>query len=126
MKSHRLILAIAVIMLAGIAHADSIYAVTGSLTIVGNNMCGGPCVETLNFSFDLGYGLTPDPPRDGEIYLPYWVDGTMNISSNGPLSGWIPFHTGFDATNDNYLGWVDAVCVNFCGSGGPTPTTKLT
>ena len=37
------------------ASADSVvgpaYNVTGSVVFTGNNVCGGPCVETVNFSF---------------------------------------------------------------------------
>jgi len=37
------------------AHADSLvgpaYNVVGSVTFTGNNVCGGVCVETVNFSF---------------------------------------------------------------------------
>jgi hypothetical protein len=41
------------------AYADSIlvasYAINGSLSLTGNNVCGGPCVETLTYSFRLDY-----------------------------------------------------------------------
>lgn len=44
------------------AMADTIYHVQGSLTITGGQnpdastaCAGSPCVETLNFSFDVGY-----------------------------------------------------------------------
>jgi hypothetical protein len=37
------------------AKADSVWDVTGSFTLVGNNACQGPCAESASFSFDLQY-----------------------------------------------------------------------
>jgi hypothetical protein len=37
------------------ASADQIYDVTGTVTLTGNNVCAGPCVETLDFSFQVTY-----------------------------------------------------------------------
>lgn len=41
------------------AYADSVpvasYAIYGTLSVTGNNSCGGPCVETITYSFTLDY-----------------------------------------------------------------------
>ena len=46
-------LALALLFVAPVSRADQLYAVNGNLTIVGNDACGGLCVETINFSFEL-------------------------------------------------------------------------
>ncbi len=40
------------------AHADQIYDVTGTVTLTGQDACGGICVETLNFTLQLDEQLT--------------------------------------------------------------------
>lgn len=68
------------------ACADSVYNISGALTIIGNTgPCGAlPCVETLAFSFDLEY----EPP--GPPYLPVILPGA-SVTSFGPLA---PFSAG--------------------------------
>jgi hypothetical protein len=64
------------------AHADSspsstLYQYTLSdITFVGNNACGGPCVETFSVSFELDY-------VDGYGSI---VPGTSSIVASGPLT----------------------------------------
>ena len=61
--------------------ADSIpiYDIAGTLTIMGNNVCGlSPCTETINFSFDYTYTF------NGFDYLGEIV-GTPIVSSYGAL-----------------------------------------
>jgi hypothetical protein len=67
------------------ATADSVYDVTGALTIVGNNACGGPpCVETLAFSFQLENVLVT-PNQDPPFYLLEVLPGAT-VTSFGPLA----------------------------------------
>ena len=35
------------------ARADTLYDVSGTATMIGNDVCNGPCIETMNFSFEL-------------------------------------------------------------------------
>ena len=65
------------------AMADSIYDVTGALTIVGNDVCGGvPCVETLAFSFQVTY--YPVFEYGSQYYAATLAD--TRITSFGPLT----------------------------------------
>jgi hypothetical protein len=50
-----IIIAVVIAACSVSARADEVYAVSGALTLVGNNACAGPCTETVNFSFDLDY-----------------------------------------------------------------------
>ena len=54
------------------------YAVSGTLSLTGNNVsvCGGFCTETIAFSFDVGYQFLPDL----NIYQAYVADLTENGS----------------------------------------------
>lgn len=71
-------------------HADSVYSVydvTGSFTITGNDLCNGPCVETVDFSFILD-----------EIFSPMGSSGYYYLKSQNPLyiaSGPLPPISGF-------------------------------
>ena len=68
------------------AHADTIYDVNATATITGNNVCGGPCVETLSFSL-----MLDQPTPFTTAVLP---GGTF--SSSGP----IPFGSGSIAAGE--------------------------
>lgn len=94
-----LIALIALIILSGSARADSIYQVTGDLTIIGpNTNCGGAaCAETIDFAFEVGYSVQVLGPA-----IPYIVPGTLSLDSFGPLGqfmgggingdpGYVPF-----------------------------------
>jgi hypothetical protein len=87
----RLILAGMFILLLSVtlARADSIFDVTGTITIVGNNNCGGPCVETINFALTLDY--TKQDPID------YYASITsLSYVASGPLlSGSVAVPSGF-------------------------------
>jgi hypothetical protein len=53
------------LLLCGTGRADSvspIWNVAGNITLVGNDVCGGPCVESIDFSFD----VTETPLDPGE------------------------------------------------------------
>lgn len=67
-------LVLAVLCAGAVCRADQIYAVTGTMTITGQNVCGGPCVEIINFSYEVyeGYG----------VYVPLYTDSpyTYNLS----------------------------------------------
>lgn len=85
-------------------HADTMYTVNGTMTLVGNNACGSPCTETIDFSFDLGWQY--DQTFAG--YLGYATDiaanwsgalGTFSENSAGPST--------FGGPGFNYLGFFD-------------------
>jgi hypothetical protein len=76
----RLILVSFLILLVSVtgAWADSVFDVTGTITIVGNKNCGGPCVETINFAMTLDY--TKQDPID------YWASiASLSYVASGPL-----------------------------------------
>ncbi len=81
MRVVRLLLMLGVLFVCAIpAMADSIFNITGTLAIAGNNVCGGgPCVETLGFSFD----VTWDEFAPGQ-FNPVILPGT-EVTSSGPL-----------------------------------------
>jgi hypothetical protein len=63
------------------AQADPVYAFTGTITLPGNNVCGGQCIETILVTFDFKW----DPLNP---VFPSWNFGTLSnltISSSGPL-----------------------------------------
>lgn len=64
------------------AHADSVWNVTGTLSMTGNSGCSGPCMETLNFHFDFQW--LPLFPTSA-VYRAAVVPGTMSVDSSGPL-----------------------------------------
>jgi PEP-CTERM motif len=59
------------LLLCGTGRADSIspiWNVAGNITLVGNDVCGGPCVESIDFSFDVTETpLDPGEPDVSEI-----------------------------------------------------------
>jgi len=80
-----LFLCLLISLAAGTARADSTgvvatYDVTGTLTITGNNVCSGPCVESVNFAFQMNYSYDS---ADG-VYLGM-SPGTTILSYSGPL-----------------------------------------
>jgi hypothetical protein len=77
----KIALALVLLFVPSISRADQLYAVNGSLTIVGNNVCSGPCVETINFSFD----FREQPVREGGDYFLSIVPDTSSVVSFGPL-----------------------------------------
>jgi hypothetical protein len=79
------------------------FAINGTLSITGNNNCGGPCVETVEYSFTLDYFLitaanVPAPPTiqagcyadlvNGLTQSCYQASsvGPVLASSSGPLA----------------------------------------
>src|SRR5262245_49112340 len=73
------------------AVADSFnYLVTGDITFVGNNVCGGPCIQRLDFAFRWDYVPIPE----GTSYRPQitslWVDSSGPLGSFAPFSGNLP------------------------------------
>jgi hypothetical protein len=84
-----------------VSQADQLYAVNGSLTIVGNDVCLGPCIEIVNFSFD----FREQADQNGIYYLSI-VPGTSSVVSFGPLGTFSaptgpynPFPSGNPRTN---------------------------
>jgi len=75
----KIALTLALLFSASVSRADQLYSVNGSLTIVGNNVCSGPCVEAINFSFDFSEqpGITP--------YSLFMGPDTSSVVSFGPL-----------------------------------------
>jgi hypothetical protein len=71
----------ALLVLALPSRADSVYEITGTATLTGNNVCGGPCIETIDFTFDFTEQLAAT--SYGNLY-------TLNLvgessTSSGPL-----------------------------------------
>jgi len=81
-------------LLAVPAMADGVFDVTGSLTISGNDVCGGAaCVETLDFSFEVTWVQFAPGQFNPEI-----LPGTT-ASSSGPLGSFAPAGPGSIANN---------------------------
>lgn len=118
------------------AHADPIYYVAGSLTVVGNDACGAsPCTEWVNFSFDLGWQLNPYASGIYEAYVTNLV-----ASGSGALGSFTVNSPGFQYFRDeiagvsgpcsyygdfNYLAFsdpgLDEFDLNLCNNLVPTP-----
>lgn len=100
MRVVRLLLVLGVLFVCAVpAMADSIFNVTGTLTIAGNNVCGGgPCVETLGFSFD----VTWDEFAPGQ-FNPVILPGT-EVTSSGPLGS---FFLGAGSIANNFIAFFD-------------------
>ena len=100
----KIVLALALLFAASVSRADQLYAVNGSLTIVGNDVCSGLCVETVNFSFDFDEFQYPY----GGAYALSIVPNSSSIASFGPL-GIIGAPQGVDAPgpvggfDENYI-----------------------
>jgi hypothetical protein len=63
------------------AHADSIFAFTGTITLPGNNVCGGQCLETINVAFDFEWGPVDSSfPSDN-----FGTLSNLTVTSTGPL-----------------------------------------
>lgn len=127
-----------VLLLSAVSHADSIFAVTGQATFTGFALCGASaCVETLHFSFELGYGTQQTGPVPGSVL--YIVPNTMSETSTGPLGPFGPGALGFDTTNfvsfvnpqgDNIdlIEWNNGVASAFSATNPPPsfPSATLT
>jgi len=102
------------------AMADSVYDVSGVVTIVGNNACGGPpCVETLAFSFQVDY----QPLFGGQVYIAHVLPGST-INSFGPLG---PFNSLFSP--EDYFAFFnsagDEIDINGPFRDGELPTVPV-
>jgi hypothetical protein len=91
MKICKLLLSMAVLLVCvctaradGSSSTVAQYDITGSLTLAGNNACGGTCTETVNFSFTLDYNSTSSSPV-GTSYDPV-QQGPFSLSASGPMS----------------------------------------
>src|SRR5262245_11663997 len=85
----RLALVLIVLLAAAASgRADTVYNVQGTAALIGNNNCNGPCIEVLQFSFQLGF-------RPSDIFsnwlTPFIVPGSSKMSSFGPLGSFSPF-----------------------------------
>jgi hypothetical protein len=80
------------------AMADGVYNVTGTLAITGTNACGGPCVETLDFSFDVTW-FEFSPGQFNPVILP-----AGQVTSSGPLGS---FSAPDGSIGNNYIGFFD-------------------
>jgi PEP-CTERM motif len=86
------------------AMADTLYQVTGDLVLVGNNVCSGPCIEVINFSFQMDYQSTSFGGFEPTI-----LGGT--VQSFGPLGsfdGTLPGGTPHSLLCCNYLGFFNS------------------
>lgn len=59
MRTYSLSLLILLMLAAVSAKADTFYQITGDIVLVGNNVCNGPCIEVIDFSFAIEYGPAP-------------------------------------------------------------------
>src|SRR6185437_4806418 len=57
---------LAALFLALPARADTLYTLSGTAIIPGNDACNGPCLETVNFTFNVTESFRPDI---GEYFL---------------------------------------------------------
>jgi hypothetical protein len=117
MRALKLLLAL--LICAVPATADSVYDVSGALTIVGNNACGGPpCVETLAFSFQVDYQTVLS--GFSVNYFGHVLPGAT-IASFGPTAPFtqVSFGSGNFIAFFNYFGGdeIDIYALN--------PTTSL-
>jgi hypothetical protein len=95
-------IAVLALMLLGLtaASADATsfaYLVEGAATITGNDACGGPCVQRLDFSFGFEYRRHVDFP---ESYVGFVLPGS--VRSTGPL-GDFALVTGPVALSEYYV-----------------------
>jgi hypothetical protein len=82
----KIALVLALLFVVSVSRADQLYAVNGSLTIVGDDVCSGLCVETINFSFELDeYVAFPNGPDGASFYFLSVVPGSSSVTSFGPL-----------------------------------------
>lgn len=63
------------------ARADTIYDLSGTVTVIGNDVCSGPCVETVDFSFELD-----EQPYSMGGYMLSIVPGATTTTISGPLA----------------------------------------
>jgi hypothetical protein len=101
-------LLLAALLLAALpSRADSLYQITGTATLTGNNACGGPCIETIDFTFDFDEQLVY-----GTQYMLTPVGESTAVS--GPLNlllasgGLVTAEPGLGGFNTNYLDFFDA------------------
>lgn len=80
----KIVLVLPLLFVASVSRADQVYAVNGSLTIVGNNVCSGLCVETVNFSFQLDEYAIRNAAGTNTYYVSI-VPGASSVVSSGPL-----------------------------------------
>jgi hypothetical protein len=72
-------------------HADSgpDYDINGTMTLTGNSDCGGTCIETISYSFELSSPQNPSSPSTQicafEMYSGC-VIGPISSSSTGPIA----------------------------------------
>lgn len=82
------------------------YAVSGTLSLTGNNACAGlPCTETIAFSFDVGYQFLPDL----SVYQAYVADLTENGSGAlGAFTESVPGPIFVSNADNHFIGLGDA------------------
>jgi hypothetical protein len=90
------------------AEADSFrYRVEGSMSVTGNSVCGGPCEQTLSFSFLFTYMALDDldPSHSpGSGYVARWASEAQ-VASSGPL---MPFGIRSPSSLTTYVPFVNA------------------
>jgi hypothetical protein len=72
------------LLLALPIRADALYDVSGTATLTGNDTCGGVCVETINFAFQLDEQPYPDNSGLALIVTNGSVEATGPL---GPATG---------------------------------------
>ncbi|HWG97176.1 MAG TPA: hypothetical protein VN647_08850, partial [Nitrospira sp.] len=109
---------LAALFLALPARADTLYTISGTASIHGNDACVGPCLETVDFSFNVTESLDP-------TYKEYFLTLTgASVTAQGSLG---PFSKAPGITLDNgwyapiYLGGSDLIFdseldINFSGN----------
>lgn len=95
----------ALLLLALPSRADSLYEVTGTATLTGNNACSGVCVETIDFTLDFDEQLAST--SFGTLYTLALVGESS--TSSGPLNlslgfdGLVNTQPGPGNSDTNYL-----------------------
>jgi len=130
-------LLLSLVLFAIPAHADTTYALSGTVLFTGNNTCSGVCSETVAFSFDLSYLAVPN--YMGSHNTAYLAQITkLGDSWSGDIGSFSGFQTqtlvgnpetasfpgGCAIGGDNYI-QVDAggneTDVDLCDDAEPTP-----
>ena len=127
----------ALLLLALPSRADTLYEVTGTATLTGNNVCGGTCVETIDFtlnfdeqlastSFGTLYTLTlvgESSTSSGPVNLGLAFDGLINTQP-GPGNSDVNY-LAFENLNANPGTGTDEIDVWVNENDQPLPFVPL-
>ena len=121
-------LAAALLFAVSLAHADTIFDISGSATLTGNNVCSGPCVETVSFNFQVDEQFGPHPFIPDTYSLELVPGGTF--TATGPLGTLQPIDKiaapGPATRDDNFLEFIfsgtsNEIDIQFADNDDPNP-----